>query len=144
MTTQEKIKAMQAYAEGKKIQWRSKAEGEADSKWYDCDGEPHWNWTWTEYRIKPEEKYRPYKNTEEMIEDFKKRFNVEVPPYAMPMIWVKYKNIKDCRLITGFMAKTVVIIGSSSGMCNLFDCYTYLDGSTCGIKDEYEVDTSEH
>lgn len=128
MTTQEKIEVMKAYEEGKKIQWSSKA----NPKWCDCDGEPSWNWNWDEYRIKPESKYRPYKDTEEMIEDFKKRFNAKVPPYAMPMIWVRNKTFKDCRLITVFRDKVVMIIVSGEDMKELFKDYTYLDGSPCG------------
>lgn len=86
--------------------------------------------------IEEEPKYRPYKDTAEMIEDFKGRFNVGVPPYAMPMIWITYKDIKDCRLITGFMGNAVVFTASALGMNDLYVRYTYLDGSPCGIKEE--------
>ena len=64
------------------------------------------------------------------------RFNVEVPPYDMPIIWVNYKNIKDCMHITRFMGNAVVFTVSAEGMGNLFERYTYLDGSPCGIKEE--------
>lgn len=128
MTTQEKIEVMKGYTEGKKIQWKFKDCPE----WDDCTGEPSWNWLLDDFRIKPEEKYRPYKNTEEMIEDFKKRFGVEVPPYAMPMIWVEYKPLKERKLITGFKDKVVVIAASVWGIDDLFEDYTYLDGSPCG------------
>ena len=134
MTTQEKIEVMKAYAEGKEIQTRCKT----DMEWADwvVRGEPKWNWEELDYRIKPESTYRPYKDTEEMIEDFKKRFNVEVPPHAMPMIWVEYKTLKERKLITGFKDKVVVIIASVWGMDDLFEDYTYLDGSPCGMKEE--------
>lgn len=131
MTTKEKIEVMKAYEDGKTIQ----AYDLEQNKWVNCHN-PTWNWDTLDYRIKPEPTYRLYKDTAEMIEDFKKRFNAKVPPYAMPMIWVKYKDIKDCRLITGFMSKTVVLVDSAFGMFNLFDGFTYLDGSPCGMKEE--------
>lgn len=31
------------------------------------------------------EEFRPYKDVDEMVEDFMKRFNVNIPPYAMPL-----------------------------------------------------------
>ena len=134
MTTKEKIEVMKAYAEGKKIQVREI--GAKDWSNWGLSLEPDWNWLGFDYRIKPEEKYRPYKDTEEMIEDFKKRFNAKVPPYAMPMIWVRNKTFKDCRLITVFRGKVVMIIVSGEDMKELFKDYTYLDGSPCGIKEQ--------
>lgn len=134
MTTKEKIEVRKAYTEGKKIQVRDRVSRE----WTDwgTSREPVWCWDINEYRIKPESTYRPYKDTDEMIEDFKKRFNVKVPAYDMPMIWISYKDIMDCRLITGFMGNAVILTLSAVGMGNLFDCYTYLDGSPCGMKEE--------
>lgn len=134
MTTQEKIEVMKAYAEGKKIQIKERNSG----NWRDYGDilAPEWNWGDYDYRIKPEPTYRPYKDTEEMIEDFKKRFNAKVPPYAMPMIWVRNKTFKDCRLITVFRDKVVMIIVSGEDMKELFKDYTYLDGSPCGMKEE--------
>ena len=131
MTTQEKIEVMKAYEDGKTIQ---SYDIEQD-KWVNCHN-PTWNWLGFDYRIKPESKYRPYKDTDEMIADFKKRFNAKVPPYAMPMIWVRNKTFKDCRLITVFRDKVVMIIVSGEDMKELFKDYTYLDGSPCGIKEE--------
>lgn len=131
MTTKEKIEVMKAYEEGKTIQAFDLEQG----KWVNCHN-PTWNWLSFDYRIKPESKYRPYKDTEEMIEDFKKRFNAKVPPYAMPMIWVRNKTFKDCRLITVFRDKVVMIIVSGEDMKELFKDYTYLDGSPCGMKEE--------
>ena len=134
MTTKEKIEVMKAYEDGKKIQTRDPG----SYTWVDwtAEFEPRWNWENIDYRIKPEPTYRPYKDTEEMIADFKKRFKVEVPPYAMPMIWVRNKTFKDCRLITVFRDKVVMIIVSGEDMKELFKDYTYLDGSPCGMKEE--------
>lgn len=51
MTTKEKIEVMNAYAEGKKIQFRTPG----DHDWLDwtCPDEPKWNWGGCDYRIKP-------------------------------------------------------------------------------------------
>lgn len=132
MTTKEMIEVMQAYDEGKKIQ--SKPSGCGD--WDDCY-KPTWNWFEYIYRIKPESKYRPYKDTDEMVEDFKKRARLVTYDFCRPSIW-----IKSCdgfvSLITEFgfgcVWSSVHQVGIS--MKELFERYTYLDGSPCGIKEE--------
>ena len=63
MTTQEKIEVMKAYEDGKTIQAYSGFE------WKNIRN-PSWDWAHNDYRIKPEEKYRPYKDSDEMIADF--------------------------------------------------------------------------
>lgn len=78
--------------------------------------------------------YRPYKDTDEMIADFKERFNVKVPPYAMPMIWVTDGAV--CSLITDIFPEEVLIYCDKESMKDLFEDCTYLDGSPCGIKEE--------
>lgn len=62
-TTKEKIEVMQAYEEGKKIEML------INGNW-EFIAYPHWNWGQTDYRVKEEPKYRPYVDTEEMINDF--------------------------------------------------------------------------
>lgn len=48
MTTQEQIAVMQAFVDGKPIQYKDKIDG-----WRDCY-HPLWDWNITEFRIKPE------------------------------------------------------------------------------------------
>lgn len=87
--------------------------------------------------IEEEPKYRPYKDVAEMIEDFKKRTRLVTYDFCYPSIW-----IKSCdgfvSLITEFgfgcVWSSVHQVGIS--MKELFDSYTYLDGSPCGIKEE--------
>lgn len=69
-TTKEKIEVMTAYEEGKKIECKNR-----DCRWTEwiLPQEPAWNWAECDYRIKEESKYRPYKDTEEMINDFCER-----------------------------------------------------------------------
>ena len=132
-TTKEKIEVMKAYEEGKTIEHKNK-DGD---KWFEVST-PSWNWRDYDYRVKEEPKYRPYKDTEEMINDFCERFGVKRTNFGEPFIWVKSKDvgiliIRKC-LITEFYLKAV-ILGSNnevSHLSELFDDYTYLDGSLCG------------
>jgi len=52
MDTKEKIKVMQAYLEGKTIQFRLWKEDDFTD--WGSDAEPQWNWGAVEYRVKPE------------------------------------------------------------------------------------------
>lgn len=86
-------------------------------------------------RIEKEPQYRPYKDTEEMIADFKERFSVSnIPPFGMPLIWVKYMEV--CSLITDIKPEMVVVNGDVQSMTDLSVWYTYLDGSPCGKVEE--------
>lgn len=125
--TKRKIEIMKAYAEGKQIQVSCCG---YDS-WRDCEFEPDWDWVSCEYRVKPEEKYRPYKDYREMVEDFCERFGVNCPSYAMPLIWIKNKKIDHVYMISFFQSSRNV-----DRMENYFNNYTYLDGSPVGKKVE--------
>ena len=86
-----------------------------------------------------EKKFRPYRDSDEMIEDFKKRFNVKVPPYEMPLIWIKMKDTDKKYLVVRF-ASTLTICHNDEVYTPTFEYlvkgYTYLDGSPCGIKED--------
>lgn len=78
-----------------------------------------------------EKKYRPYKDTEEMIEDFKERYNSRFDGHSqMPFIWVKDWGEKD--LITTFGEDWVDTGSDIYHLNDLFEKFTYLDGSPCG------------
>lgn len=79
-------------------------------------------------------KYRPYEDTDEMIEDFLKRFNSNVPKNTMPFIWLKNCTVKS--LISGFGKYYVCIELKFLDMKELFEDYIYLDGSSCGKLEE--------
>ena len=84
------------------------------------------------------EEFRPYKDVDEMVEDFKKRFNVNIKPYSMPLIWIKTKDADKKYLITRF-ASAVTICHNvevyTPTFEDLAEAYTYLDGSPCGIEE---------
>lgn len=100
----------------------------------------------------PEEKKpRPYSNPDEMIEDFKKRYNSyggwsgkENPMYS-PLIWIKSKDTGFRHLVTdygdndncGHCNKICIWIGTLPiNFKELYENYTYLDGTPCGITEE--------
>lgn len=64
-TTAEMIEVMKAYEAGKQIETFDTIQ----KKWELIDI-PSWNWGYCNYRIAEEKKYRPYKDTDEMIDDF--------------------------------------------------------------------------
>lgn len=114
----ELLPIIQAFAEGKTIQ---QAGGRG---WFDVDSI---NFDLCKYRIKPEPKYRPFKDAEECWQEMQKH---------QPFGWVKashgYFNIigikDDC---INFGAKDNWL-----DYTYLFTDYKFVDGSVFGIKDE--------
>lgn len=115
-----------AYNEGKTIQFYDSSECE----WSDVEN-PLWNPS-DKCRVKPEEKKVPFENKEELIRKWeamnpgcKSR-----PGCANPMIWVK-----DCAgsyLITGYKDYTVIVNGNDITFLQLYNKYTFLDGTVIG------------
>lgn len=91
--------------------------------------------------------YRPFKDCDEMIEHYHEKYKSAVgcdiyfPPLYKPSIWIKSKVYKTELLITGYDNDTK---GLRYGSCvytsiykwidmkELFDNFTFLDGSPCG------------
>lgn len=63
---------IQGYVDGKKIEKRPK--GRYDVEWQETDL-PAFNAHTCDYRIKPEPKYRPFKDAEECWQDYNYMFN---------------------------------------------------------------------
>ncbi len=83
-----------------------------------------------------EKKWRPYKNCDEMIADFKKRFNVDWADYEMPLIWLEIKNFHIKSLVCDFAESAVnVYCGDAVCLTSLLNDFTYLDGSPCGMEE---------
>ena len=119
------IKVMQAYVEGKQIQYKD------DEVWIDID-DPDWDWHNWEYRIKPEPNYRPFRDVEECWQEMQKH---------RPFGWIKNKNNGHYAMITkvnaDFDKKHIAISGIniwtlSETMCD----YTFVDGEPFGINIE--------
>lgn len=124
--TERMIHVMQAFTEGKEIECRFKDCNE----WID-DTTPVWDWVEFDYRVKPGKKFRPYNDTEEMLDDFCKRFPVKRTDYGEPFIWIKSKcGVKY--LIEVITDSNVWTVSNAVEMDDLFKKYTYKDGSPCG------------
>lgn len=88
-----------------------------------------------------EDNYRPYKDTKEMIEDFKERAkaygaNFSDCPMFRTMIWLKGKTSDAEFLISGYTKDCVYRLfdGSILDLQDVFERFTYLDGTPCGKK----------
>ena len=94
-----------------------------------------------------EKKFRPYKDTDEMVEDYKRRYNSyggghgKNNPMYNPLVWVTAKGVeKNKYLVTRFSDSEKVTMNFEASVYTiklriLFDDYTYLDGSPCGIEE---------
>lgn len=83
-----------------------------------------------------EKKWRPYKDISEMISDFCNRFvKRTLDASEFPMIWIMDKSVGIKSLITDFLKYTINISNVGITLSKLFDCYTYLDGSPCGVEE---------
>ena len=94
-----------------------------------------------------EKKFRPYTDTDEMVEDYKRRYNSYSGGYGKnnpmynPLVWVKAEDVKEHKyLITWFSDSGEVTMNFETSVYTinlrtLFDDYTYLDGSPCGIEE---------
>lgn len=85
-------------------------------------------------------KFRPYKDTDEMIEDFKRRcepyggWRGKNNPMYCPLIWVVGKDTQNKNLITFYSDCRVYIASSLTDLKILFNNFTYLDGSPVGAE----------
>lgn len=113
------IKVMQAYVEGKQIQYKD------DEVWINIEN-PDWDWHNWEYRIKPEPKYRPFKNAQECLEEMKKH---------QPFGWVKDKySFYPIEMIgTNFSKGWIKCYGIWMTPEQVFNKVTFLDGTPFGI-----------
>lgn len=102
-------------------------------------GELLWNFI-TDDIYKEELNYEHYANTDELVEDFRHRFSVEMSPYFMPCIWINHniQNVKS--MVVQFSSHMVSIVDEVENelkcihLADLLADYTYLDGSPCGKK----------
>lgn len=111
MTHLEMIEVIKAHSEGKKIQFWD----EPFNEWLDCSN-PSWNFSTIKYRVKPEPKFRPYKDRDECWNDMLKH---------QPFGWVKHKASGSYVFLSE--------ISNSYDFENLLKYYVYLDGSPLGI-----------
>ena len=120
---------LQAYAEGKVIESRTKPsfiEGtDVPNDWTEMKEIEFWNNT--EYRVKPEPKYRPFANTEECWQEMQKH---------QPFGWVKSTLFKDFDLVQRVTTLYVEINREIIDYKDALDKFTFADGNNFGVKVE--------
>lgn len=87
------------------------------------------------YLVKKVE-YRPFKDTKELIEVFEKIAHILPYDYNffMPFIWIKNKETGDKELILTYGKDRYYTENTAGDMQGLLDCYTFLNGSPCGVR----------
>lgn len=119
---------LQAYAEGKVIECRTKPGTISTSipnEWTEMKEIGFWNGI--EYRIKPEPKYRPFKNADECWAEMR---------VHQPFGWVKEKE-RNVRTIINYIHNEGVMFSCGSVLFErMFDIYTFADGVSFGVKVE--------
>lgn len=118
---------IKAFAEGKVIQSRHiKSDS---SLWYEVET-PNFDNNDFEYRIKPESKYRPFKNAEECLAEMQKH---------QLFGWVKNQGLY--RNIANVMSYSITFADNEARDVNYEQAlknYTFTDGTPFGIKKEEE------
>lgn len=121
--TAERIKIMQAFVDGKQIEFK-----DCMGRW--CKAEnPLWNWdSGGKYRIKPKPKYRPFVNVEECWQEMQKH---------NPFGWIKYKTDNVYSFIVKVDKDYVYLaVNEYWSFETLLKKYTFADDTPFGIKEE--------
>lgn len=122
MKVSEQIAIMKAFENGKTIEQKRFDRNEWESIVY-AENFP-FDFFSNEYRIKPEDKYRPYKSVEEAFNDAKKHG-----------FWLKHKLSGRICFLTNFLEeRNTIYINSRATVCGLNDYVWLDDGSHCGVK----------
>ena len=117
----------QAMADGRIIQFAANG-----NDWIDIDGEEEGLFLDTlidnpqYYRIKPEPKYRPFKNAEECWQEMQKH---------KPFGWVKSTLFKDLALVKRVTTLYVEINRNIIDYKDALEKFTFADGTPFGIKE---------
>lgn len=122
---------LQAFAEGRVIECRTKPSAvkgtDVPNDWTEMKEIKFWNNT--EYRIKPESTYRPFKDAEECWAEMQKH---------QPFGWVKMKGTESKYYMLKCIASRVVIGLDETPFSykKVFEDYVFADGTPFGVKVE--------
>ena len=120
---------LQAYAEGKVIECRTVPRAvkskDTPNNWTEMKDVEYWNNI--EYRVKPEPKYRPFKNYEECWNEMLKH---------QPFGWMKGKTSNAKDYVTRVAINGVVINGNLLAFETVFHYFKFADDTLFGIKEE--------
>ena len=120
---------LQAFADGKAIECRTKPSAvkgtSVPNDWTEMTEIEFWNNT--EYRIKPEPKYRPFKDAKECWSEMLKH---------QPFGWVKSTLFKDLALVQRVTTLYVEINRDIIDYKDTLDKFTFADCTPFGVKVE--------
>ena len=122
---------LQAYSEGRVIECRTKPStikgSDIPNDWTEMKEIECWNNT--EYRIKPEPKYRPFADAEECWQEMQKH---------QPFGWVKLKDTESgYYMLKGIASQAVIGFNETPfSYKKVFEDYTFADELTFGVKEE--------
>ena len=118
----ELLPIIKAFSEGKAIQQTDGYD------WYDLD-DPDFMANGSSYRIKPETKYRPFKNADECWQEMQKH---------QPFGWLKDKNDGHLTLITVVDNNNMMALNGRVGLdlLSMMNNYVFADGTPFGVKVE--------
>ena len=88
----------------------------------------------TNIQIQYSEQYRPFDNTDELIEFWNKKQGITKATTDCPYIWIKEKSTGDKELITGYTKQSVLLNGSRIPLSTLFERHVFLDNTVIGIE----------
>ena len=121
----ELLPVITAFAEGKTIEVKN-----SKNEWNEMD-DPYFDGDPKAYRIKPESKYRPFKNAEECWKEMQKH---------QPFGWIKSKDCSTTNIfipISGVENEDITVANGISFAYNDFlECYVFADDAPCGIKED--------
>ena len=124
---------LQAFAEGRVIECRTKPSSIkaniVPNEWTEIEEIGYWDNI--EYRIKPEPKYRPFKDAEECWQEMQKH---------QPFGWVKCKDDsipgKFMYIISVRSNEVAISSALDISYSELIKYYTFIDGTPVGVKIE--------
>ena len=121
----ELLPIIQAFADGKKVEFFNDVREWEDSEYLEFSRERK------RYRIKPEPKYRPFKNKEECWNEMLKH---------QPFGWLKHKETGDFSNISNIYKSAgiakVFLVPCVYKFPSLLNEFTFIDGTPFGIKEE--------
>ena len=118
---------LQAFSEGRVIESRTKPSTvkgtDVPNDWTEMKEIEFWNNT--EYRVKPEQKYRPFRDAKECWEEMQKH---------QPFGWVKSTLFKDLALVKRVTTLYVEINRDIIDYKDSLEKFTFADGTPFGVK----------
>ena len=135
------VEAYKAWKEGKDIEVTPYNPRHTYTRIENDGEEPDWTQGYYRPAVEQpkEKKYRPFKDCKELCDFWYTKTAVNVPSYAMPLIWVKRKSANCTMLITAFNDDTSIAVAVGNiviyTLAGLLKEFTFLDGTPCGVEE---------